>query len=334
MRVEWVSESAWNPQSLLHAGKLEELTELLQLHLSSALNLVASESVRSRLASVIRPPHPSLQVVFRDDGSISLGEAASTGWLSRKWFSFREWLADLIGPSQRVQRRAAIVVKRLLSSRPLVGYLAIARPYLCIEVMERATRFVDDFQDEFFEALLANEASVFYSELKNSDNFGGGGHRLALPDENRLIRFYCSDVNYEVVSATAVWIRDAEALTKSGEVVHADQMGGDHVYISFEAAEAIGRVIQPVLMSSCLPRRFKEMLLGVALGILRDLEHRKHLASLAAVMRRHLIEPYGYRERNNYLHILKQCFDSQDHVLRAHLGCFKTDLDAALEAAF
>ncbi|WP_313054390.1 hypothetical protein [Pseudomonas lopnurensis] len=424
--------------SLLHAGKLEELTELLQLHLSSALNLVASESVRSRLASVIRPPHPSLQVVFRDDGSISLGEAASTDWLSRKWFSFREWLADLIGPSQRVQRRAAIVVKRLLSSRPLVGYLAIARPYLCIEVMERAARFVDDFQDEFFEALLANEASVFYSELKNNDNFGGGGHRLALPDENRLIRFYCNDVNvaarlgvyrsvgeavlaridadealekklngrlltfldvgkhrdpvyagiwffrimvleglhqgvadhlwlhymphfasrlvdrarevrpedeshefptplcyllYEVVSATAVWIRDAEALTKSGEVVHADQMEGHHVYISFEAAEAIGRVIQPVLMSSCLPRRFKEMLLGVALGILRDLEHRKHLASLAAVMRRHLIEPYGCRERNNYLHILKECFDEQDHVLRAHLRRFKADLDAVLEAA-
>lgn len=34
-----------------------------------------------------------------------------------------------------------------------------------------------------------------------------------------------------------------------------------------------------------------------------------------------------------YLHILKECFDEQDHVLRAHLRRFKADLDAALEAA-
>jgi len=421
--------------SLLHAGKLEELTELLQLHLSPALNLAASESVRGRLASLIRPQHPSLQIVFRDDGSISLGEAASTDWLSRKWFSFREWLADLIGPSQRVQRRAAIVVKRLLSSRPLVGYLAIARPYLCIEVMERATSLVNDFQDDFFEALLANEASVLYSELKNNDSLGGAGHRLALPDENRLIRFYCSDVDmaarlgvyrsvgeavlarieadetlekklngrlmtfqdvgkhrdpvyaglwffrimvleglhqrvadhlwlhymphfasrlvdrarevasgdeghefptplcyllYEVVNATVVWIRDAEALTKSGETVNADQRDGNHIYISFEAAEAISRVIHPVLTSSRVPRRLQEELLGLVLSTLRDLETRKHLASLAAVMRQYLIEPYGYSERNNYLLILKDCFDSQDHVLRAQLGRFKADLYAAL----
>lgn len=62
--------------SLLHAGKLEELADLLHRHLASALNLAASKSVRSRLANAIRPPHPGFQVVFRDDGSISLGEGS------------------------------------------------------------------------------------------------------------------------------------------------------------------------------------------------------------------------------------------------------------------
>jgi hypothetical protein len=425
--------------SLLHAGKLEELADLLHRHLASALDLAAaSTSVRSRLANAIRPLRPGFQVVFRDDGSITLGKGAPTNWQFRKWFDFREWLADLVGPSQRAQRRAVIIVKRLLSSRRLTAHLAIARPYLCIDVMERAPRFEEDFQDEFFDALLANEASVFYSELKNNDNFGEGGHRLALPDENRLLRFYCVDVDvaarlgvyrsvgeavlaridaddalekklngllltfqdvgkhrdpvyagiwffkimvleglhqrvadhlwlhymphfasrlvdrarevrpddenhefptplayllYEVVSATAEWVKDAEALTKPGDVLLPDQREGNHVHISFEAAEAIGRVVQAILMSSRVSRRLKDELLGVALITLRDLEQSAQLAPLARAMRAHLIEPYGFREQNNYLHILKQCFDEQDHVLRAHLERFSEDLDAARGAA-
>ncbi|MCI8208167.1 hypothetical protein AUC61_01345 [Pseudomonas sp. S25] len=424
--------------ALLHAGKLEELADLTHRHLASALNLATSKSVRSRLANALRPPRPDFQIVFRDDGAISLREGAPVNWLFSRWFSFREWLADLVGPSQRVQRRAAIVVKRLLSSRRLAGHIAIARPYLCMEVMERATRFVGGFQDEFFNALLANEASVLFSELKNNDNFGGGGHRLALPDENRLLRFYCADVDvaarlgvyrsvgeavlaridadealekklngrlltfqdvgkhhdpvyagiwffrimvleglhqrvadhlwlhymphfasrlvdrardvrpedenhefptplgyllYEVVDATTVWVRDADVLTKPGDVLLPNQREGNHVHISFEAAEAIGRVIRAILMSPRVPRRLKEELLGVALTTLGDLGKNAHLEPLARIMRVHLIEPYGFREHNDYLHILKQCFDGQDHVLRGHLERFSEELDAALGAA-
>lgn len=420
--------------SLLHAGKHEELADLLQRHLESALDLAASKSVRSRLANAIRPPRPGFQVVFQHDGSITPGAGAPTSWLFRKWFRSREWLADLVAPSQRVQRRAASVVKRLLSSRRLVGHLAIAQPYLCIESMERATRIEEGFQDEFFDALLANEASVFYSEIKNNHNFGGGGHRLALPDENRLLRFYCADVDvaarlgvyrsvgeavlaridadevlekklngrlltfqdvgkyhdpvyggiwffrimvleglhqrvadhlwlhymphfasrlidcarevrpedenhefptplayllYEVVDATSEWVKDAKALTKPGDVLLPGQIEGNHIHISFEAAEATGRVVQSILMSPRVPCRLKRELLGVALTTLRDVEQHAHLAPLARVMRAHLIEPYGVKEQNNYLDILKRCFDKQDHVLRADLACFSGELDAA-----
>lgn len=421
--------------SLLHARKFEELSDLLHRHLGSALDLAASKGVRSQLADTIRPRRPDFQVVFRDDGSITFGNGAPKSRLFLRWFSLREWLADAVGPSQRVQRRAAIVVKRLLSSRSLTEHLTIAHPYLCIEVMERATSLEDGFQDVFFEALLADESSIFYSELKNNDNFGGVGHRLALPDENRLLRFYCADAGvaarlgvyrsvgeavlaridadealeknlngrlltfqdvgkyhdpvyagiwffrvmvleglhqrvadhlwlhymphfasrlvdrardirpedenyefstplgyllYEVVSATAVWVRDAEAVTKPGDVVLRDQLEGNHIHISFEAAEAIGRVIQVILMSPRVPRRLKSELLGVALTILRDLEQRAYLAPLARVMRAHLIEPYGFRDQNNYLYILKLCFDEQDYVLRAHLRQFSEELGAAL----
>lgn len=418
--------------SLLHAGKHEELADLLQRHLVSALDLAASTSVRSRLANAIRPSHPSFEVVIHDDGSITLGVGAPTSRLFHKWFSFREWLADLVGPSQRVQRRAAIVVKRLLASRRLTGHLAIARPYLCMEVMERATRLVEGFQDEYFDALLTNEASVFYSELKNNDNLGDGRHRLALPDENRLLRFYCADVDvaarlgvyrsvgeavlaridadevlekrlngrlltfvevgkyhdpvyagifffrimvleglhqrvadhlwlhymphfasrlvdrarevrsedenhefptpltyllYEVVETTSVWVREAKALTKPGDVLLPDQLEGNHIHISFEAAEAIGRVIQPILMSTNMPHRIKVTLLSMALTTLRDLEQLEHLAPLARSMRENLIRPYGFQAQKNYLDVLKQCFDEQDHVLRGYLERFSQELN-------
>lgn len=424
--------------SLLHAGKYEELTDLLQRHLKSALDLAGPKTVRSSLANAIRPKRPDYQVVFQDDGSMTLGAGAPSSELFRGWFSFREWLADLVGRSQRVQRRAVCVVRRLLSSRRLVGHLAIARPYLCIEVMERATRVEEGFQDEFFNALFANEASVLYSELKNNQNFGKGGHRLALPEENRLLCFYCVDVDvaarlgvyrsvgeavlaridadevlekklngrlltfqevgkfhdpvyagicffrimvleglhqrvadhlwlhympfiatrlvdrarevrpedenhefptplayllYEVVDAAAVWVRDAEALTKLGDEPLPDDPEGNHVHISFAAAEAIGRVIHAILMSPRVPNRLKHELLGVALTTLRALEQRAHLAPLAKVMRAHLIEPYGFRQQDDYLDVLKWCFDKQDHVLRAYLTRLSEELDAAMGAA-
>ena len=420
--------------SLLHAGKFEELAELLHRHLESALSLATPSSVRSRLADVIRPQRPAFKFEFHDDGSIAFGEDAPTSWSARKVFGFRERLADIVGPSQRVQRRAAIVIKRLLSSRRLVAHLAIVRPYLCMRVMERATRVDETFQDEFFDALLADEASVLYSELKNNHNLLTGGHRLALPDENRLLQFYFVDVDvaarlgvfrsvgeavlaridadealqkklngplltfqetgknhnpvyagisffrimvleglhqrvadhlwlhymphfasrlvdrarplqpddenhefatplayllYEVVSATVVWIKDAERLTKTDDVLLREQFEGEHIYISFEAAEAIGRVIQPILISPSVPQRLKEELLGVALSTLRDLEQQAHLAPLASAMRGYLIEPY-YSKEQNHLYNLKQCFDKQDHVLRAHLRYFSAELDAAL----
>lgn len=200
-RSQRTSLTRWNlgvfdnlTTSLLHAGKLEELSSLLQSHFESVLDLAAPDNVRSRLANAIRPPRRGFQVVLQDDGSIMPGTGAPTSWLFRSWFSFREWLADLVGSSQRVQRHATIIVRRLLSSRHLTAHLAIACPYFCLAVMNRATSIEDSFQDEFFNALLTNEASIFYSELKKNDNFSGGGRRLAPPEENRLLRFYFVDI--------------------------------------------------------------------------------------------------------------------------------------------
>lgn len=424
--------------SLLLAGKFDELGELLQRHLKSALALSKQRSLRSRIANWIKPKQLGAKFFLTLAGAMEIQQNSSSKFLGPQYLRFRQRLATLIEPMDTVSRRASIVVKRLLSSRGLVAHLANVRPYLCMEVMEQAVLIEDSFQDEFFNALLGNEGSIFYSELRNSENMGQAGNRLWLPEENRLLRFYFTDVGvaarlgvyrsvgeailaridaddllekklngrlltfqevgkyhdpiytglwffrvmvleglhqrsddhlwlhymphfasrlvdraravraddenyefptplayllYQVVDSTVVWVRDAETLTNPGEVLNRAQREGNHVYISFEAAEAIGPVMKSILLSPCVPSRLKVELFSVVLGTLRDLEHHEHLAPLARAMRKSLIEPYGFREKYDYLHTLRSYFIEQDHVLRGYLQLFVQDLDEALVAA-
>ncbi len=132
------------------------------------------------------------------------------------------------------------------------------------------------------------------------------------------------------MGTVAIWVSDAEALSEPSDVLHHEQIEGNHVYISFQAAEAFGSVIHTILMSPCVTYRLKKELLGMALSALKCLEQREHLAPLAALMRTHLIKLYGFELQSNYLNILKKCFDEQDHALRIHLRRFSEELDRAL----
>jgi hypothetical protein len=86
--------------------------------------------------------------------------------------------------------------------------------------MDRSTMLVDDFQDVYFEALLEDESSVFYSELKNNQNLAQG-YRLYLPPENQLLFFYFGDVS--VAAKLGVYRSVGEAMlsriSHDGELV-------------------------------------------------------------------------------------------------------------------
>lgn len=426
--------------SLLHEGRFDELAVLLDRHLGPAVDVAMSEGIRNRVAQFIQPSRHGFQVFMRDDGTLAVGNVGELGWIARTWHWGREVLADLVSPSESQRNRARIIVKRLLSSRQLVGYLAAARPYLCLQVMERATLLVEEFQDEYFDALLGNEGSILYIELKDNQNLAAGqGHRLDIPDDNRLLRFYLRNVDlagklgvyrsvgesvlaiiegddvllkklngpqlqyrettkyrcpvyagiwffrvmvleglhqrsddhlwlhymphfairlverarevneldgdeefptplsyllYQLAATTAEWIDDAAYLTRTEKnAVRSDQTDGSHVYISFQAAEALGRVVQPILLSERVTSRVQEQLLASALRVLRRLEQQDHLSALAASVRTHLIYPYGPGHREEYLPLLRACFHKQDHVLRAELSRFQQELDVAIKGA-
>jgi hypothetical protein len=424
--------------SLLHSRKFEELVPLMDHHLDATLAFANAESIRGRVATWLQPSLPPIVMAMGEDGRISI-RSASQSRLARleRWLRIR--IASAIGPAKGYRQRARMVVRILLSSRDFVAYLAVVRPYLCLNVVERVGMIIEEFEDDFFEALLANEGSILYSELKNSQNLNGGdGHRRAIPEENRLLAFYLKDVKvaaklgvyrsvgeavlsrinvddallaklngpmftyqetgkyrcpvfagigffeimvleglhqrlpdhlwlhyfphfsrklvsrardlrpddqnhefptplcyllYELVAATRDWIDDGIRLTEGDALVDPDARDGMHILISFEAAQATGRILEPILCSPQLTQGLKVELLTVVVRMLAELRHHPRLARLESALRESLITPYDTSINARYVSELRRSFDEVDHVLRAELHSFDLALADAEEKA-
>lgn len=424
--------------SLLHSRKFEELATLLDHHLDATLALANAESIRGRVETWLQPTLPPIVMAQGEDGRITIRSASQSRLARlRRWLRIRS--ARAIGPAQGPRQRARIVVRTLLSSRDFVAYLALARPYLCLNVAERAGMILEEFEGEFFEAMLANEGSVLYSELKNSQNLNGGeGHRRAIPEENRLLAFYLKDVTvaaklgvyrsmgeavlsridaddallaklngpmftyqdagkyrcpvfagisffeimvleglhqripdhlwlhyfphfsrklvsrardlrpddqnhefptplcyllYELVAASRDWIGDGVRLTEGDALVDAEARDGMHILISFEAAQAMGRILEPILCAPQLTQGLKVELLTVAVRLLAELRHYPRLARLESALRESLITPYDTSINARYVSELRRSFGEVDHVLRAELRSFDTALAEAEDKA-
>lgn len=179
--------------TLLHARKYEDLGVLLEQHLPAAFEIANSRGWRGQIISMVRPPGPPLPTFEFVEGRLLARATPPLPRLVAIQHKVRARLVDALTPKDSASLRAKSLIKLLLSSRQLAGYLAQAHPHLCLAVMTQATSLVDDFQDNFFDSLLRNESSIFYAELKNSHNLDVG-HRLQILSENRLISFYLKDV--------------------------------------------------------------------------------------------------------------------------------------------
>lgn len=420
--------------SMLHSRKFAELGELLTQHLGELIAPSQVAHYRSRLAEWVAPSTESpLEVLVRQLANRSGTNSKPTVSTTHKW---RVRLAKAIRIEQSPDASKRTILKKLLSSHDLVTFLALAHPYLCLPAMKRLTAIVDDFQDIYFQALLANTSSVFFTEIRNSQNISEGS-RLYLPAENRLLNFYCKDVriaaelgvfsavgeailirieaddglahnlnkpllryndngkyscpiysgiyffrimvleglyqrvadhlwlhyvthvvdrilrrmrpaqpedaNYEfatpfnyllycVVAVTCDWIEDALRVTDDGSALSPDRMTGRHAYISFQAAQALGGVMQSALSSDKLPERLKDDLVECILKMLRRLMCKAHLEPLVRSVLAYLMNPYGMGLNAKHIDTIARIYANQDYGLRNDTKVFADVLATAKDA--
>lgn len=373
--------------SLLHTRKFGELGELLDRHFDVVLDLV------------IRDRENRHTLAAREDAPPRWKKA----WLSLHG-AIKQRAERLLSPSDSSKRLAREITRTLMSSRELVSYLALAHPYRVMAWVAAVEPIVEEYQDTFFEALIGDESSVFFSEIKNSENLAGIGHRIYLRPENELLNHYLQDVRVagrhavyrsvaeavlaridadetlikslngpllsyrealrwrcpvfcglyffrtmileglhqgtddhlwlhylphfadrilqqarevtpedeneefpspfayllvEIVSLTMTWIEEAR------EVYRGQKEIGEEVYISFEAAEALGGILPHILKTPRLTRRVKIEVLEMILRAIERVRHMPQLGPLVDATYQSILQPYGFPAERRYLEALR-----------------------------
>lgn len=176
--------------TLLMTKQYGELAPLLEQHIKTVLAIADQRTIRDRLSKKIRPmPRWAFYIQ---------AQPGTKGDRKDRWFkrTFRKPLtviADKLEVNGKPEKAAKEIVRKLLASQSLTAYLAVSYPYLCLEILDELSAYEDEFVDNFMQALIEDDTSIFYSELKNNHNLNGH-HRLKLPEENKLINFFFKDV--------------------------------------------------------------------------------------------------------------------------------------------
>lgn len=110
--------------------------------------------------------------------------------------AWRRGLAKALGPlrlwalrQDRPRTQAREIMQTLVTSPELTRYVAVSHPYYCIKLLDSDEALISDFIDECVDAMLDAPGSRLYVELKNNRNLKRGS-RLALPEGNRLLRYF------------------------------------------------------------------------------------------------------------------------------------------------
>lgn len=176
--------------TLLMTKQYGELAPLLEQHIKTVFAIAGRRTIRDRLSKTIRPmsrwefhiqPQPGTDGKRKD------------GWLKKTFRKPLTVFADKLEVNGKPEKAAREIVRKLLASQSLTDYLAVSYPYLCLEILDELPSHEDEFVDNFMSALIEDDTSIFYAELKNNHNLDGH-HRLKLPEENRLINYFFKDV--------------------------------------------------------------------------------------------------------------------------------------------
>jgi hypothetical protein len=175
--------------TLLMSKQYAELALLLEDHQQTILTFPEVLPIRDRMAGRIRAPTQQSAISFADGKiKVMLPPPPTT------FAKVRNFIASRFETDSAPQSQAREVRRKLLASAHFTRYLASSYPYLGLTILTHSSTHDSEFQDNYFEALINDESSIFYSELKNNQNLAGG-YRLALPHENRLLCFFFKEIS-------------------------------------------------------------------------------------------------------------------------------------------
>lgn len=175
-------------ETLLFSEKFAELLFLLKQNLADLRRLIENRTIATRLRNWIKP-HRAIGILGR---YVDInGRPPDKHWLVRHLpTEVRRWLARIPPNHEDPKRQAERLLERVFLSAPFVDYLAKARPYFGLDVLLVTKSFFrEPFLEIFVVALLKNENSVLYEEIKQNQNTGQHG-RYIIDSLNPLINFF------------------------------------------------------------------------------------------------------------------------------------------------
>ncbi|HDN2510187.1 TPA: hypothetical protein P1K35_000322 [Providencia rettgeri] len=110
---------------------------------------------------------------------------------------FYDKVAEKLGVnnSETAAEYAHEALLNIVTSPELINHFALAHPSLCLELMKVEPIIRSDFTSNFITALLSSTNSRLYVELKNNLNVSRG-HRLLIPNNNRILHFFFSNARF------------------------------------------------------------------------------------------------------------------------------------------
>lgn len=177
--------------TLMLTKRYDELFTLIEPHLFKLFQLTKHRPVFVRLVKKIRPI--PLKLTFESENGKPIFRPVSEGAIKATFRSVHARLESKLAARGCIADRARDLLKSVLNQPKFVAYLSVSHPHFCLRILAIPEVVREDFTELFVAALIADNNSLLYSELKNNQNLNGR-HRLALPTSNRILHFIFNDV--------------------------------------------------------------------------------------------------------------------------------------------
>ncbi|WP_455844632.1 hypothetical protein [Pantoea agglomerans] len=415
---------------LLLTKRYDELVSIVEPQFSKLLSFRQEKSFIARILNKISQ-HRTLDIESILNGANRATESRIKSSICKKLYK----LDSIITKNHKHSIQTDHLLRSLYNSEPFVTYLASAYPDFGLRMLEKPEVVREDFLEIFINALLVENSSRLYIELKNNKNLNGT-YRLALPENNKILCYFFKDVTvarnhalyraigestlrmleedkriaekhnrslsyiddyakykspiyaavnlfeimihegihqvqqdhlwlyyfnyftnsillqlrdkteddvnhefptlfhfiiFEMVSTTSNWINDClEINIAELPETKTKRQGFNAYYISESAAKSQGILIQSILNSPKIDKRFKSYMLEIALQSYIKIKDKPEVASVRHNLKSSLINGIDNKTKPEYRQELRNTFMELDHVIRLRIPEFASQIDESL----